>query len=115
MFLFGLTNYEVKLPNSFIKKLQSPIPVSDELTKFIDDCKINPNEIRIRSGGDTSTRTPRNCIYDFFINKGIPISLTIGHLKNGSFYELMIQSLYKSNLRSGSASDQFHSKSIFGN
>ena len=89
--LFGLTNQKVKFPDIFIKKLGFTVPVKNQFSKDLDDGKNGQNEIRIRSGGDERTCTSTNCIFEFCINKDIPISLAIDHLKNGSFYEFTIQ------------------------
>ena len=114
-FIFGFANYEVKCPNSFVKKLESSILVSDELNKHLDDCKKNPNDISIRSSGDANACTPTNCIFEFCISKDIPILLDINNLKNGSFCDFVIQSHCKSTLNCGSTSAQFHLKPIFDN
>ena len=63
--LFRLTKHEVKFPDSFIKKIESSVPVSDAFTKFLDNCESDGKEIRSRSCRDGNEHTPKNCAHNF--------------------------------------------------
>ena len=67
--LFGLNNHKAKLPHIVVKKLESPVPLSNDFTKFLDDCKNNKKEIRTRSCRDENKSTPNNCICGYSSTK----------------------------------------------
>ena len=113
-FLLGLTHNELKFPDDFIPKLKSPIPRSDDFNQFLEDWKNNPSEMRITCCRDITSCTTGEHACESCVHQYIRIQLAICHLKEGSFYEFMIQNNYNSNLQSGSMCVECNLKAAFG-
>ena len=83
-FAQGLAHRFLVTPKKYINKLDSPLEMTNELSKLVNKCENNMNNLSIVDSVDPNYYKINNIMSDYFVQNQINKQIIIGYLRFGS-------------------------------